>query len=57
MIQHNDIELQNLSKLFEFERICREIDGMNEKNAKEYCKLCVKLYLQQQEVLSNLGNI
>lgn len=56
-MNYKDINLNTLSKLFEFECICREIDGMNEQNIRDYCKLCVKLYLQQQEILSTLGNI
>lgn len=53
-MNYHDIKLSDLSKSFEFECICREIDGMDEKNAKEYCKICVKLYLQQQEILGNI---
>lgn len=55
-MKYEDIKLNDLSKSFEFECICRELDNLDAESAKNYCKLFVKLYLLQQEVLSNLGH-
>ena len=56
-MNHQDIKLENYNKLFEFETISRDIDRMSEKDAKEYCKLVVKLYMHQQEVVSKIAKI
>lgn len=56
-MKHEDVKLENYNKLFEFETISRDIDRMSEEDAKEYCKLVVKLYMHQQEVVSKLANI
>lgn len=56
-MNHQDIKLENVSKLFEYERICRDIDSMNEEDVRHYCKLAVKLYYKQQETLSMVGKI
>jgi len=51
----DDIELENLSKSFEYFKIASEIDNCNDNEslrniAKAYCKL----YYKQQEVLSEV---
>ena len=50
------IELENLSKIFEYEKISRELDSCNEINdIRNVAKCYVKLYLKQQETLTNLS--
>lgn len=50
-----NIELENLTKIFEYEKISREIDNCsNIDSLKNICKCYVKLYLKQQEVLKQI---
>ena len=50
------IELENLSKLFEYERLAREVDECNDINyIKNIAKSYIKLYFKQQEAIINLG--
>lgn len=52
----NDIELKNLNKIFEYERLSREIDNCNDiDEIKEKSKYCIKLYLATLESFSELG--
>lgn len=54
----NNIELENLSKSFEFFKFCSEIDSIEDmEKLKNIAKCYFKLYLKQQEVVSNLGAI
>ncbi len=51
----NEIELNTISKLFEYEKLSRSIDSMgNMDEIKNISKLYLKLYLKQQEVISEL---
>lgn len=57
-MDHNKIDLENLSKSFEFYKFCSEIDDIEDINQlKEIAKCYFKLYLKQQEVVSNLGSL
>ena len=47
-----EIELNDINKLFEYEKHCRVIDQMNVDELKNFSKLYIKLYLKQQEVIS-----
>ncbi len=48
----DDIKLDNLSKIFEYEKISREIDSCDDVELlKDIAKSFVKLYLKQQEVM------
>lgn len=50
------IELENLSKSFEYYKVSSEIDNIDDINdLKLIAKSYFKLYLKQQEVLSNMG--
>lgn len=50
------IELDNLSKNFEYEKISREIDSCeNIEQVKNIAKSYVKLHLKFQETISNLN--
>jgi hypothetical protein len=51
-----DIELEDLSKIFEYEKISREIDTCeNIEQIKDIAKSFVKLHLKQQEVILQIG--
>lgn len=48
----NEIKLEDVNKLFEYEKISREIDSIeNIDTIKHFAKLYAKLYLKQQEVI------
>lgn len=50
-----EINLDNISKMFEYERIAREIDACNNLDQlKNITKSYVKLYFKQQEVIGLL---
>ena len=52
----NDIKLDNLSKIFEYEKISREIDSCEDVELlKNISKSYVKLYFKQQEVILQIG--
>jgi len=52
----DNIELENLSKSFEYFKVSSEIDSIDDVNElKNIAKCYYKLYLKQQEVVSNLG--
>jgi hypothetical protein len=52
----DDIELENLSKIFEYERISREIDSCdNIELLKNIAKCYVKLYFKQQETVASMS--
>lgn len=54
----NEIELKNLSKVFEYEKLSRELDNCNSLDEiREKAKYCIKLYLSTLEVYSELGVI
>jgi hypothetical protein len=51
----NSIELENLSKSFEYFKVASEIDNLsNIDQVRQVAKCYYKLYLKQQEVVSNL---
>jgi hypothetical protein len=51
----NDIELENLSKNFEYVKACMEIDSIDDIDAlRNISKSYMKLYMKQQEVLSSM---
>jgi hypothetical protein len=52
------IELENLSKSFEYFKLSAEIDSIdNMEDLKNIAKCYFKLYLKQQEVVSQLMKI
>lgn len=52
----NKITLESISKLFEYEKLSRDIDSIDDTEVlKDYAKAYIKLYLSQQEVISNLS--
>jgi len=51
----DDIQLENLSKSFEYVKACAEIDKIYDiEDIKKIAKSYMKLYLKQQEVLCDL---
>jgi hypothetical protein len=50
-----DIELNNIDKLFEYEKHCRIIDQLGEEELKSFAKVYLKLYLKQQEILLSIS--
>lgn len=52
----DSIELENLSKSFEFFKFCSEVDEIEDiEQLKNALKCYFKLYLKQQEVVINLS--
>ena len=52
----DNIELNNLSKIFEYEKISRELESCtNIDLLKNICRCYLKLYLKQQEALTSLN--
>ena len=51
----SDITLEKPSKMFEYEKISREIDSVDDIDLiKKMCKCYVKLHMKQQETLINI---
>lgn len=51
----DDLKLETISKLFEYEKISRELDTCtNIDLIRNLCKCYVKLYMKQQEVVSDM---
>tara|TARA_B110000503_G_scaffold55153_1_gene88506 strand:+ start:34 stop:204 length:171 start_codon:yes stop_codon:yes gene_type:complete len=52
----DDITLESVSKLFEYEKHSRFIDQLNEEELRNFARLYCKLYLKQQETIVTLIN-
>lgn len=52
-----DISLNDINKLFEYEKHCRVIEKLDLEELKTFAKLYCKMYMKQQEVLIDLQNI
>ena len=51
----DDIQLETMSKLFEYEKISRDLDSIGDlETIKNIAKSYIKLYYKQQEVVSKL---
>lgn len=54
-MNHTDIKLESMSRSFEFEKLSRNIDTIdNVVELRNLSKYFLKLYLKQQEVISTL---
>lgn len=53
----NEIQLETIDKMFEYEKHSRIIEELDLENLKKFSKLYCKLYLKQQEVLNSLGTV
>ena len=49
------ITLEDINKMFEYEKHARFIDNLSEGELKDFAKLYCKMYLHQQEVISMLS--
>jgi len=55
-MKSTDIVLESTTKLFEFEKISRELDGIDDVEVlRELVKCYSKLYMKQQEVVAKIG--
>ena len=51
----NSITLDNINKMFEYEKLSRDIDSIDDiETLRNFAKSYIKLYLKQQEVVSKL---
>jgi hypothetical protein len=51
----SDIQLESTTKMFEYEKISREIDGLDDLDSlKNMLRCYVKLHMKQQETIVNL---
>ena len=51
----SSITLENINKMFEYEKHARDIDNIDDiETLKNFSKMYVKLYLKQQEVLAKI---
>jgi hypothetical protein len=54
-MQPDEIVLETVNKLFEYEKLSRDIDSIDDiKTLRNMSKSYIKLYLKQQEVLSKI---
>ncbi len=53
----NEIKLETIDKMFEYEKHSRLIDDLKDDELKEFAKLYCKLYLKQQEVINQLSSM
>lgn len=55
-MKSTDIVLESTAKLFEFEKISRELDGIDDVEVlRELVKCYSKMYMKQQEVVAKIG--
>ena len=50
------IELETMSKMFEYERQCRLVDDVDIEQLRVLAKSYLKLYLKQQEVINSFSS-
>jgi len=51
----DDIDLENITKMFEYEKHARNIDSIDDIEVlRNFSKMYIKLYLKQQETISKL---
>lgn len=49
----NNVTLENINKMFEYEKLARDIDSISDiEEVKNIAKCYIKLYMKQQEVVS-----
>jgi len=57
-MNHTEIELNTPSKSFQFEKLSREIDKIDDLQVlREMAKCHIKLYLKQQEVVASMATM
>ena len=53
----DEISLETIDKLFEYEKHSRFIDELDFQELKNFAKIYCKMYLRQQEVISQIDKI
>lgn len=54
----NDIKIDDFNKAFEYEKLSRDIDSISDiEDLRTLAKCYIKLYLKQQEVVSQLASL
>jgi hypothetical protein len=49
----DSVSLENINKMFEYEKLARDIDSISDiEEVKNIAKCYIKLYFKQQEVVS-----
>ncbi len=57
-MNHTEIELNTPSKMFQFEKLSRDIDKIDDLEVlREMTKAHIKLYLKQQEVVASMATM
>ena len=57
-MNHTEIELNTPSKSFQFEKLSRDIDKIDDLQVlREMAKCHIKLYLKQQEVVASMATM
>jgi hypothetical protein len=56
-IDPSEIVLEDINKMLIYEQQARVIDKLDREEAIEFAKAYFKLYLKQQEVVSNLAKL
>lgn len=55
MTDHTEIELKTTSRLFQFERLSRDLDKCDDPEVlRNLLKMYIKLYLKQQETVNSM---
>lgn len=58
MTDHSEIELSTTSKLFQFEKLSRDLDKCEDPEVlRNLLKMYIKLYLKQQEVVTSMASM
>ena len=58
MTDHTEIELKSTSRLFQFEKLSRDLDKCEDPEVlRDLLKLYIKLYLKQQETINLVGQM
>jgi len=53
----DQIQLENLTKNFEYVKACMEIDSIEDiEDLRKISKAYMKLYMKQQEVIANMAS-
>jgi len=52
-----EISLESIDKLFEYEKHCRTLDHLSKDELIQVAKFYCKLYFKQQEVIASLAEI
>ena len=58
MTNHTEIELKSTNRMFQFEKLSRDLDTCNDPEVlRNLLKMYIKLYLKQQETVAAIGQM